>query len=432
MVTASHLPEDRNGFKFFTTRGGFTKHQIQTMVGIAREHVQRWYDMALLPPTSGPNAVFCSEWVNWMPHYELELKHALMREVHGDHEKHALKHTLKGLKIVLNAGNGSGGFFERVLKDLGADVSASINTHPDGTFPNGVPNPESSEMIDETIQACEEANADIGIVLDTDADRCGLVLPRTIGPGGKRANFEPLNRNRLIAMMGVILANQSPGCTVVTDSVTSNGLADFLEKDLGLNHLRYLRGYANIIGKAKALIASGDANAEVAIETSGHCAMKENGFLDDGTYTAVKVIGLLAQERLKDPNVSLLDKISNLKELEEVHEYRMSVHDGTMETTAAVFDLLALQIESTTSLSEKGWEIDTENLEGIRITTGDDGSFFMLRKSLHDPVLSLQVEAASMEKMKENVIKPLLDILQREERAWKALDAKFVEEVLQE
>jgi phosphomannomutase len=194
--------------------------------------------MGVIPPTSGPNAVFCSEWANWMPHYHLQLKHALMKQVHGDLKNPgALKQTLKGLKIVLNAGNGSGGFFKQVLKDLGADVEASIHTQPDPNFPAGVPNPENESMIQETIKACDAANADLGIMLDTDADRCGMVVPRTIGVDGSCTDYEPLNRNRLIALMGVIFARESPGCAIVTDSVTSNGLATFLQDNLGLVHV---------------------------------------------------------------------------------------------------------------------------------------------------------------------------------------------------
>lgn len=166
MVTASHLPKDRNGMKFFTLQGGFTKLEVQRMITLAQQHAEVWYDMGLIPPTSGPHAVFCSEWVNWMPHYQLQLKNALLKEVNGDHQRHSLSQVLHGLKIVLNAGNGSGGFFEQVLKDLGANVEASIHTKPDPNFPFGVPNPEYAPMIEETTKACVAANADLGIMLE--------------------------------------------------------------------------------------------------------------------------------------------------------------------------------------------------------------------------------------------------------------------------
>ena len=50
-----------------------------------------------------------------------------------------------------------------------------------------------------------------------------------------------------------------------------------------------------MIGRAREITEGGEAVAEMAIETSGHCAMRENGYLDDGTYTAVKVVGLRAR-----------------------------------------------------------------------------------------------------------------------------------------
>ena len=414
MVTASHLPADRNGMKFFTLKGGYTKAQIQRLVIIAKEHAERWHDMGILPPTSGDGAVYCSKWVDFMPHYELGLKHAMLKEVHGEaktHE-HALSQTLKGLKIVLNAGSGSGGFFRRVLEDLGADVSASVHTTPDSDFPNGyIPNPESDIMIEETMKICEESSADIGIMLDTDADRCGFVVPRTVRADGTCADYEPLGRNRLIALLGVMFSKQSPGCAIVTDSVTSNGLATFLKENLGLVHVRYLKGYANVINKAKELTENGTVNAEVAIETSGHCAMKENDYLDDGTYTAVKVVGLLAVEKAMHSTSSLLDLIKDMMELDEVSELRMPMMDGSLETTQRMFDFIALEIEQQCE-NNIYWTIDQENLEGIRVSTGDDGGFFMLRKSLHDPIISLQIEASSKESARDIVVKPLLQMLQ--------------------
>mmetsp|Transcript_22350 Transcript_22350/g.39318 ORF Transcript_22350/g.39318 Transcript_22350/m.39318 type:complete len:450 (-) Transcript_22350:114-1463(-) len=442
MVTASHLPGDRNGFKFFSKHagGGFNKAQIHQMIGIAQEHSQVWFDRGALPSTSGTNGVFCSEVVNWMPIYEEKLQQALWKQVNSNEN---VDHTLplEGLKIVLNAGNGSGGFFRQVLEDLGANVDGSLHTTPDSSFPNGIPNPEYDEMIQETVSACEDAHADLGILLDTDADRCGMVAPRTyqrlengtIRPTG----YEPLNRNRLIALMGVIYSQQSPGCAIVTDSVTSTGLSKFLEQDLGLKHVRFLRGYANVISKAQTLNEQQLMNAEVAIETSGHCAVKENGFLDDGTFTAVKVLGLLAQERRKAsheestssspvPPKSLLDLISSLQELDEVMEFRLEVLDGGLESMIGLFDFVALEIDALCEV-QKGWKVDHDNLEGIRVETDPDGGFFLLRKSLHDPVMCLQVEANSRESAKQSVIDPLLGLFQSQPRIAQTLDLSALE-----
>jgi phosphomannomutase len=422
MVTASHLPADRNGFKFFTSQsGGFTKGQIQQLLFLAKKHAQVWFDRGTIPPTSGENAVFCSAWVDWMPLYESKLKQALRDQVGGD--AGAGDKPLEGLKLVLNSGHGSGGFFHHVLMDLGADVSASLHIEPDSTFPAGyIPNPEHAPMMEETLMACANSNADLGIMFDTDADRCGFVAPRKVERDGTCSDYEPLNRNRLIALLGVLFSTSSPGCAIVTDSVTSNGLADFLTHKLGLVHVRYLKGYANVINKAREL-----TEAEVAIETSGHCAMKENGYLDDGTYTAVKIIGFLAREKAKQSTFNLLDSIAELQEMEEVSELRMSVLDGSLESTQTIFNTMSLQIEAACCKDDvqgpaSCWALDRENLEGVRVSTGEDGGFFMLRVSLHDPVISLQVEAPSKESAHEVVIEPLLKLFQAEETIKSAID----------
>lgn len=368
--------------------------------------------------------------VNYMPHYASTLKNAILDEVGSDE---APEKALEGLRIVLNTGNGSGGFFHKVLEDLGADVSASIHVEPDGAFPAYIPNPESSQMVAETTRVCEEANADIGIMLDTDADRCGFVVPRSVNKDGTRSDYEALNRNRLIALLGVIFSKTSPGCAIVTDSVTSEGLETFLQDDLGLQHVRYLKGYANVINKARELTEAGIANAEVAIETSGHCAMQENGYLDDGTYTAVKVIGLLARVSRDNDSKSVLDLISNLKEMPEEGELRMPVLDETLQTTSAVFDFMALEIEQlcqSIGIDEDRvvamWSLDEDNLEGIRVRTGK-GGFFMLRKSLHDPVISLQVEGTSREQVRECVVDPLLELFDSEPQIRSALNLNALE-----
>ncbi len=414
MVTASHLPSDRNGFKIFYRNGGMTLPVLQDLGARAGTILNQWFSAGILPPASGGVEVRCSAHVSYMPAYAESLKRAVIQNVGRENK------PLEGLKIVFNPGNGSGGFFYDVLKDLGADVSGSIHLEPDGNFPNGVPNPEYEPMLSSTIRACEASGADLGIMLDTDADRCGFVTR------GKDGIYEPLNRNRLIALLGVVFAESSPGCAFVTDSVTSEGLSTFL-KGLGLTHVRYVKGYMNVISKAKELTESGELNAEVAIETSGHCAMKENSYLDDGTYTAVKVVSLLAKQRATQQCPSLLDLISSMPEMDEISELRMPVFDKSIETMREVFDLCALTMEDQSSMPSNTWETDTENLEGIRIRTGNN-QFLMLRKSLHDPIISLQIEARSVEEARATIVKPLLQIFKDEEQIVNNLDLSVLEQ----
>ena len=166
--------------------------------------------MGLLPPSSGNTGVLCSELVDYLPFYKETLKQAILREVGSSSSK-----PLSDINIVVNPGNGAGYFFNDILKDLGANVEGSIHLTPDGTFPDtiGVPNPEKKEMVEETIKACKAYNADIGVMFDTDADRSGFVLPRSIDKNGLCSSYEPLNRNRLIALLSVIFSSSAPGCT---------------------------------------------------------------------------------------------------------------------------------------------------------------------------------------------------------------------------
>jgi phosphomannomutase len=171
MVTASHLPGDRNGVKFFSANnGGFQKTQIHRMLELAQEHVHVWFNIGTLPSAS-TNNVYCSEYVNWMVRYEEGLKNALLKQINHDLKEHEHGDVpsslaaeellpLKGLNTVLNSGNGSGGLFFKILEDLTENVDGSINIMPDSTFPRDVPNSENDKMV---------KRADLGIILDTDA-----------------------------------------------------------------------------------------------------------------------------------------------------------------------------------------------------------------------------------------------------------------------
>jgi len=189
--------------------------------------------------------------------------------------------------------------------------------------------------------------------------------------------------------------------------------------------VRFLKGYANVINKAK------DLDAEVGIETSGHCAMRENSYLDDGTYTAVKVVGLLSRERAAEASRSLLDLIADMPEMDEVSELRMTVQDGSLETMRQTFDFCAMEIERVCEEetdSNIEWTIDADNLEGVRVRLGDGDSFFMLRKSLHDPIISLQIEATSKDEARRLVVDPLLRFFEGDEQIKRTLDMTVLKE----
>ncbi|MFO0210226.1 MAG: phosphomannomutase/phosphoglucomutase, partial [Pseudanabaena sp.] len=126
-----------------------------------------------------------------------------------------------------------------------------------------------------------------------------------------------------------------------------------------------------------------------AIETSGHGAMKENYFLDDGAYLVSKLLIELAKSKLVGK--SLTDLIANLQEPVESEEFRIKiqVEDFKIVGEKAISDL---QVFAAT---QADWQIVPHNYEGIRVscTADDENGWFLLRISLHDPVMPLNIES---------------------------------------
>jgi len=114
MITASHLPEEKNGMKFFSNAvGGLTSQHIDELIVLAQKEARELYDMGILPPSSGNAGVMCSELVNFMPYYKETLKKAIFREVPTStcSTSSSTIKPLANLNIVVNPGNGAGCFF---------------------------------------------------------------------------------------------------------------------------------------------------------------------------------------------------------------------------------------------------------------------------------------------------------------------------------
>ena len=200
---------------------------------------------------------------------------------------------LEGKKIIVDAGNGAGGFFaDKVLAKLGANIEGSQFTEPDGNFPNHIPNPENKQAMNSIKEAVIKNKADLGIIFDTDVDRAAIVS----------SDGKEINKNALIALISSIVLEENPNSIIVTDSVTSSGLSEFIT-NLGGFHHRFKRGYKNVINESKRLNEKGN-ESYLAIETSGHAALKENYFLDDGAYLIAKI--LIKMAKLKEEETYLI------------------------------------------------------------------------------------------------------------------------------
>ncbi len=384
MLTASHLPWNRNGMKFFTREGGLEKADIRALLTRASE--------GGFAPAAERGRL---DRLDFLAAYANGLAEIIRTGVAADD----YAHPLKGFHIVVDAGNGAGGFYvDKVLRPLGADVSGSQFLEPDGRFPNHAPNPEDAAAMD-ALQLCVKQNrADLGVLFDTDVDRAGAVA----------SDGTELNRNKLIALIAATILEEHPGTTIVTDSITSSGLSAFIQEKGGVHH-RFKRGYRNVINESMRLNREG-TDSQLAIETSGHGALKENYFLDDGAYLVTKLIIKMAKMRREGR--ALLSLIDTLGEPKESVEVRMNLaaEDFAAYGGGILTDLAAY-------CAEEGWQPEKENYEGMRVAfpAGEGDGWFLLRMSLHDPLMPLNIESNSAGGVR-TIAKKLYAFLKRYDR----------------
>ncbi len=362
-VTASHHPYDKNGLKFFTRLGGLDGKDIEEVLYYAQEnqfiYAEKFGKVTL---------------VDHMKIYAENLRKMICDGINAiDYSR-----PLRGFKIVVDAGNGIGGFYaNKVLAPLGADIRGSQFLNYDGMFPNHIPNPEDAKAMKSIKDAVVKNEADLGIIFDTDVDRAACV----------DAAGTEICGNRLVALASAIALENNDGGTIVTDSVTSDSLTEFIENNLGGKHIAFKRGYRNVIDKQIELNHSA-VNCPLAIETSGHAAFRDNYYLDDGAYLITKIIikmALLAKEEK-----SLFDLIDALKEPKETLSMRFNITEADFKKCGNEL----IEVLNVSASSCEGW-IVKDSYEGFRVTVDENNGngWFLLRLSVHDPVMPLNIES---------------------------------------
>lgn len=374
MVTAGNDRADRNGFRFFAPACGFGEADVARLLNEAAA-------------CEVPERLVTR--VRPMDDYREYLRRTAAALLKDD----ALK-PLLGLKAAVGTGNPFGAFFADFLESLGAEA-------------------ERVGADRDMAQAVPECGADLGICLAADGSRAAIFD----GSGA------PVAQNRLIAMLAAMLLEDNPGATLVTDSVTSSGLSAFIAEWGGV-HYRFKRGYHNVIDEAIRLNGEG-IDCPLAIETTGHAAFRENQFLDDGMYLALRVVCEAFDRKREGQTVfSLAD---DLEEPVETASLRLSVLD---EDDPAAACQEAVETILSHTLENAEWQLAPDNREGVRITFNLDGgvnnAWFQLRMSVHTPSLPIDV-ASDVPGGVRRILVQLYDLL----KDARLLDLKPLQDILE-
>ena len=358
MVSASASAAQLNGMKFMTSEGGLRGEDVEAILSLAAE-------------TEVPERLVVK--LDATARYYENLRRVAAKYLEDD----ALK-PLLGMRVIVDERCAVGAEYARFLEELGVETEGSLAPEAEA-----LADPAAPETLSALSGAVLEYRADLGVSFTADGDRAIFVDEQG----------RTLAQNRLIALTAAVLLDQTPGLTIVTDSVTSSGLTAFIAEWGGV-HYRFKRGYRNVIDEAARLNEEG-IDCPLAMETSGHAAFRENAFIDDGLYLATRLICEALNRKREGQTLSAL--IDDLLEPVESVEIRLPIlpyEDWEPEEEAQ--EIVEILLSHT--LDDPEWQLAPDNREGARITFNLDGgvnnAWEQLRMSVHDPVMVLNAESA--------------------------------------
>ena len=332
MVTGSHNPPEHNGFKFMLGSGSFFGDRLKRLRDLAAEGI---------PAADGGQVE------------DVEVFDAYVE---------ALAAAYRGrgrLKVVWDPGNGASG---DVVQALGRRLPGRhdvINGDIDGTFPSHHPDPTVAANLAQLQRHIGEGSHDIGIALDGDGDRIGVVDDRG------RIIWADL----LMALLARDVLSARPGATVIADVKSSQALFDEVAS-LGGNPVMWRTGHSLI--KAKMV----EANAPLAGEMSGHLFFADEYYgFDDAAYAAVRLLNVI--EGSGENLSALRDRLPTLANTPEI---RFDCPDEEK------FGVVA---ELRDRLVSEGRQVD--DIDGVRVNSED--GWWLLRASNTQAVLVARCEA---------------------------------------
>ncbi len=335
IVTASHNPADYNGMKF-VVKGA---RPVTGESGL--KNVSQLIMTDTLPePIATPGQL---QHINNKENY---VQH-LLQYIHID--------KLKPLKIVANAGNGGAGAIIDVLEKQLPFQFIKIHHKPDGTFPNGVPNPLLPEKREETAQAVREHKADLGIAWDGDFDRCFF--------WDEHGQF--IEGYYIVGLLATEMLKKEAGAKILYDPRLTWSTEEQVTKAGGVP-IMTRTGHAFIKERMR------QENAIYGGEMSAHHYFRDFGYCDSGMIPWLVISSLLCVEKQK---------------LSEMVAGRMAAYpvSGEINNTVEDPDAVIAKIEERYGDGEKDYT------DGLSIAFPEFR--FNVRKSNTEPLLRLNVES---------------------------------------
>ncbi len=269
-------------------------------------------------------------------------------------------------KVVVDAGNGAGGpIGVRIYRRLGFET-IPLFCEPDGTFPNHHPDPTIPENLEPMMKRVTEADADLGIAFDGDADRIGVV-----GPEG-----DIIWGDQLMIIFSRDLLARHPGAVVIGEVKCSQTLYDDVAAHGG-RAIMWKAGHSPVRQKMK------DEGALLAGEVTGHIFFKERYFgYDDAIYAGARLLEILSKT---DKRVE--DLLTGIPPMAATPEIRVDCPD---DRKFAVVAAITEEFRKT---------YDVIDIDGARVRL--DGGWGLVRASNTQPALVLRFEATDPTRLEE-------------------------------
>ncbi|MEU1744663.1 phosphomannomutase/phosphoglucomutase [Micromonospora arida] len=350
MFTASHNPAQYNGIKM--CRSGARPIGQESGLAEIRERAQALLDSGDARPAGAPTRP--AERRDLLPDYAGYLRKLV--DLSG----------IRPLKVVVDAGNGMGGFTvptvlgDAALSPLPLEI-VPLYFELDGSFPNHEANPLDPANLVDLQRAVVEHGADIGLAFDGDADRCFVVDERG----------EPVSPSAITALVAARELAKHPGSTVIHGLITSSAVAEIIREHGGQPVVARV-GHSFI----KAEMAR--TNAVFGGEHSAHYYFRDFWFADTGMLAAMHTLAALGEQSLP---LSVL-----------AGEYERYIASGEINST--VVDQAAAVAEVRAAYPDAV----ADEMDGLTLRF-PDGAWFNLRASNTEPLLRLNVEAPTRDRM---------------------------------